>query len=78
MQIWPLLDMMPAWLHLTACSRSASSKTSKGDLPPVSRVMFLRLTAAIFIICRPVAVEPVKAILSTSRCDAMAAPASLP
>ncbi len=38
----------------------------KGLFPPVSRVMFFMLTAAIFMICLPVVVDPVKAILSTS------------
>ena len=48
------------------------------DLPPVSSVMFFMLSAADFMISFPVAVEPVKAILSMSRCCAMAAPATLP
>jgi hypothetical protein len=82
---WPWLYMMPICAHFTACSSSASSKTRRGDLPPVSRVMFsavqlayshalgsgaslLMFTEAIFIISFPVAVDPVKATLSTPRC----------
>jgi hypothetical protein len=47
-------------------------------LPPVSRVMFFSVPLACFITSLPVAVLPVKAILSTSGCCARAAPAILP
>jgi Ni/Fe-hydrogenase subunit HybB-like protein len=40
---------------LTACSRSASSNTRSGDLPPVSRVMFFSVPLACFITSLPVA-----------------------
>jgi hypothetical protein len=73
-----MLLMIPKWLHLTAWSRSASSKTKRGDLPPVSSVMFFIVPLACFITSLPVAVLPVKAILSMSGCCAMAAPAILP
>jgi len=50
----------------TALSRSASSNTMKGDLPPNSRLSFLPVPAVALRISRPTSVEPVKAILSTS------------
>ncbi|KAI5284842.1 hypothetical protein KEM52_002713, partial [Ascosphaera acerosa] len=75
---WPWLLMMPKNAHFTACSSSASGKTSSGDLPPVSSVMFFRVPAAMAMIERAVAVEPVKATLSTSLCSQIAAPASAP
>lgn len=50
----------------------------RGDLPPVSRVMFFMVVAASFMISRPVAVEPVKATLSTLGCDTRADPAIRP
>ncbi|KAF1925599.1 uncharacterized protein M421DRAFT_69637 [Didymella exigua CBS 183.55] len=55
---------------------SASSNTSNGDLPPVSDVVFFSPTAAIFMICVAVAVDPVKATLSTKGCWTSAEPAS--
>ena len=70
--------MAPVCAHSTADAMSASSKTSNADFPPVSSVTFLRLIAASFITCRPVAVDPVKLSLSTPRCDAIAAPAVRP
>ena len=48
----------------TALSRSASSNTMKGDLPPSSRVSFLPVPAVASRIRRPTSVEPVNAILS--------------
>ena len=70
--------MIPICAHSTACSRSASLNTISGLLPPVSRVIFFKFTLAIFIICLAVAVLPVNAILSTSMCEASAAPAMAP
>lgn len=50
-----------------------------GDLPPSSKVTFFRLDeAAAFIMVRPTTVEPVKATLSMSMWEEMAAPATLP
>jgi len=52
---------------LTATSRSASSNTTSGDLPPNSKVTLLRLLSADPLrMMRPTSVEPVKATLSTS------------
>ena len=59
--------LIPQADHSIAFSRSASGKTMFGDLPPSSRVTFLRLEAADALrMARPVTVEPVKATLSMS------------
>ena len=50
-----------------AISRSASAKTTSGDLPPSSRDTRLRLPAEASMIFCPVRWEPVNAILSTSQ-----------
>src|ERR1700753_3560374 len=50
-----------------------------GDLPPSSRVTFFRLDdAAAFMMVGPMTGEPVKATLSMSMWEEMAAPATLP
>ena len=54
---------------------SASANTTFGDLPPSSSVTFFRLPVAAPMMRLPTAVEPVKAILSTSGCAARASPA---
>ena len=47
---------------------SASSKTMLGDFPPSSRVTVFKLdAAAAFMICRPTAVDPVKATCDESQ-----------
>src|SRR5690606_27086729 len=60
----------------TAASRSASAKMMLGDFPPSSSDRRLMLPADALMIDRPVSVEPVNAILSTSSCAARSAPAS--
>ena len=45
-QLWPVAAKIPETTPLTACSRSASSKTMLGDLPPSSSVTVLKLRAA--------------------------------
>ncbi len=47
MQVWPVAAKMPAMAPLTALSSCASSKTMLGDLPPNSRLTFLRPEAAV-------------------------------
>ena len=49
-----------------------------GDLPPNSKVAGIKLDAAACAITRPVAVEPVKAILPIRRLLASGAPTSRP
>src|ERR1700759_2964665 len=75
----PWLKKMPKLTHEIALSISASSKTIFGLLPPNSSVTFFKLElAAAFMIWRPTTVDPVKATLSISICEEMAAPATLP
>ena len=76
MQVWPVAAKTPAMIPLAAAARSASSKTTCGDLPPSSRVTRLTFSAAAFATARPVAVEPVNATLSTPGWAASAAPRS--
>ncbi len=78
MQVCPVAAKMPATTPLAAASRSASSKTMLGDLPPSSSVTRARCSAAPFITALPVAVPPVNATLSTPGCATSGAPASPP
>ena len=72
--IWPALLKTAIAAVGTAMSRLASAKTMLADFPPSSSETRLRLPAAARTIAWPVAVEPVKATLSTSACSASAAP----
>src|SRR3981081_4453076 len=65
-QVWPALRYLEASAPSTAASRSASSKTMKGALPPSSSESFLIVSAHCFINVRPVSVEPVKESLRTA------------
>ena len=60
MQIWPWFMNALNAAALTASSRSASSSTTKGALPPSSSNAGLRCRAAISATTRPTRVEPVK------------------
>ncbi len=62
----------------TATSRSASSSTITGPLPPSSSDTFFTVPEASRMISRPTAVEPVNATLSTSGCEARRAPTAGP
>ncbi|MCY1228105.1 hypothetical protein D9M72_404030 [compost metagenome] len=66
MQVCPVAAKMPEMAPKAACSRSASSNTTLGDLPPSSIAVCLRLRPALSLISRPVLSEPVKLILLTS------------
>mmetsp|Transcript_66285 Transcript_66285/g.143044 ORF Transcript_66285/g.143044 Transcript_66285/m.143044 type:complete len:236 (-) Transcript_66285:183-890(-) len=73
----PWLRNNPRWATLTAWARSASAQTIMALLPPNSKVTFFKLVSAdIFTILCPTAVDPVNAILSTSGCLARDSPAS--
>ena len=48
-QTWPWFQKMPNMIHSTAFSMSVSAKTTKGDLPPSSRLTFLMSCAAAVI-----------------------------
>ena len=70
-----MLKKSAMWDISTACSRSQSSMMTTGLLPPSSRVTFLTVSAAALWISFPTSVDPVKATLSTSGWDEIAAPA---
>jgi len=76
MHVCPVAANTPATTPLAAAARSASGKTTCGDLPPSSRVTGFRFSAAACATARPVAVDPVNATLSTPGCPASAAPTS--
>src|SRR5258706_9675335 len=78
MQVWPPAAKMPAIAPTTAASKSASSKTMFGDLPPSSSATCLNSPAAASLILRPPASDPVMATLTTSVWATNAAPASWP
>ena len=63
MQICPVCEYARRSASGTALSRSASSQTTNGALPPSSSVTALSCRAACSAIHSPVAVEPVNAIL---------------
>ncbi len=73
-QTCPWLNQVASTTPSTAASRSASSKTRKGDLPPSSSVSPLPVPAVARRISRPTSVEPVKATLSTPGWATSAAP----
>ena len=64
-QPWPAcMQTMPAMGRLA--SKSASSSRRLTDLPPSSRNVGFTVAAAASMMRRPVAVDPVKATMSTS------------
>ncbi len=73
-QTCPWLNQMASTTPSTTLSRSASSKTMNGDLPPSSSESFLPLPAVATRMSRPTSVDPVNAILSTSGCATSASP----
>jgi hypothetical protein len=73
-QTWPWLNQMASTTPSTTLSRSASSNTMNGDLPPSSSDSFLPVPAVAMRMIRPTSVEPVNAILSTSSCSTMSWP----
>ena len=64
-QLWPEAPKLPANDPFTAPSKSASSNTRIGDLPPSSRVTGARLWTVLATTWRAVSTPPVKATLST-------------
>ena len=78
MQIWPEFAKTDMAATGTAFSISASRQTMTGDFPPSSSDTRFRFTVPARAMAWPVAVEPVKTILSTPGCSASAAPASAP
>ena len=62
-QVWPELRNLEAMAPCTAASRSASSKTMNGALPPSSIDTFFMCPMALAASVLPTAVDPVKVIL---------------
>ena len=77
-QSWPVLISAPAAAPWIAASRSASSKTTNGALPPSSSWVRCPCTAAAAITLRPTGVEPVNVTMSTPACPANRVPTSAP
>src|SRR5690242_3099486 len=64
-QVWPALRYFDTIAPSAAASRSASSNTMKGALPPSSSEIFLMVGATCFISKRPTSFEPVNDSLRT-------------
>ena len=69
-----MLRNFEATAPLTATSRSASSNTSTGALPPSSSDTFLIVSAAFAMSWRPTSVEPVNVTLRTIGFDSSSSP----
>ena len=73
-QVCPALRYFEAIAPATAASRSASSKTMNGALPPSSRLTFLTVEAHCDISSLPTSVDPVNDSLRTVGFDVSSAP----
>src|SRR6266540_3246112 len=73
-QTWPWLNQIASTTPSTTLSKSASSNTTNGDLPPSSSEIFLPLPAVAWRMIRPTSVDPVKAILSIPACLTIISP----
>ena len=73
-QVCPELRNLLAMAPSTAASRSASSNTMNGALPPSSSDTRLMPSAHCAISFLPTAVEPVKLSLRTAGCEVISAP----
>ena len=73
-QVCPALRYLETNAPCTAASRSASSKTINGALPPSSIEVRLTVFAHSAISCLPTGVEPVKVTLRTSGLEVISAP----
>src|SRR6185436_18976230 len=74
----PWLTKTPNSAPSTAASKSASAKKMFGDFPPSSSEIFFSVSAAPRMMTLPTSALPVNAILSTSGCSTIAAPADSP
>src|SRR6478735_12238651 len=74
MQVWPELRYLASIAPATALSRSASSNTMKGALPPSSIETFFTVWAACSSSTLPTSVEPVNVIFLTSGLPVISAP----
>ena len=73
-QVCPALRYLEAIAPATAASRSASSNTMKGALPPSSMLVFLIVGAHIAISLAPTSVEPVNDSFRTSGLEVSSSP----
>src|SRR5438552_8954003 len=73
-QVWPVFLYLEASAPSTAASRSASSKTMKGALPPSSIEVFFTVFEHCSSSILPTAVEPVNVTLRTSGLDVISPP----
>src|SRR5207248_3347532 len=73
-QVWPELRYLQSMVPATAASRSASSKTMNGALPPSSSEIFFSCFEHCSINSFPTSVEPVKPTLRTSGFDVSSPP----
>ena len=78
LQVWPELRKHFATPSVTACSRSASSRMTFGDLPPSSSATGFGAWAASSETRRPARVEPVNDTMSVSGCETIASPTTGP
>src|SRR2546425_66095 len=76
-QVWPALRYLEAMEPSTAASRSASSNTMNGALPPSSSESFLIVSADWRMRMRPVSVEPVNESFRTFGLAHSSAPIAL-
>ena len=76
MQVCPVAPKMPASAPISARSKSQSSNTMLGLLPPSSRHTGLRLAAPAMAIARPTPGLPVKLVLSIPGLEDSAWPVS--
>ena len=76
-QVWPELRYFDASAPSTAASRSASSNTMNGALPPSSSDSFFSVGADCCIRMRPTAVDPVNDNLRTTGDSHSALPTSI-
>ena len=74
MQVWPELRNLQMIAPSTAASRSASSKTTNGALPPSSSETFFTVPAHCAISSFPISVDPVKESLRTVGFDVSSPP----
>ncbi len=78
MQLWPLLSSRAATPVLTAASRSASSSTIKGSLPPSSSTVFFSCAPQSCATRRPAASLPVSVAARTHGCPIISATSPAP
>src|SRR3546814_17888698 len=76
-QVCPVLRNLEMMAPSTAASRSASSNTRKGALPPSSSEIFFTVEAHCCISSLPTSVEPVKESLRTIGLEVISPPISL-